>query len=71
MENEKFLKLNDGRFVYKDDYISVKTKDLIEFGYSTLTEKEVEIQVDKILAKEIDLSIIGMLCQDDLEIPKD
>lgn len=54
--------------VLKSDYIRLKTKDLVDFGYTSLTEKEVEEQVEKILAKDNDLSVIGMFCKDDLDV---
>ena len=54
--------------VLKSKYVKLKTKDLIEFGYTSLTEKEVEEQVEKILAKDSDLSVIGMFCKDDLDV---
>jgi hypothetical protein len=52
----------------KLDYISLKTKDLIEFGYSQLTEQEVFEQVEKILNGDKDLSVIGLFCEDDLDV---
>jgi len=60
------LKLSDGRIVLKSDYITAKTKDLREFGYTGLHESDVSEQVDKILKKETDLSVIGMFCEKDL-----
>lgn len=61
------LKLSNGMEISKRKYVELKTKDLIEFGYSTLTEKEVEEQVDKILNKQ-ELSVIGRFCEDDISI---
>lgn len=62
----KLLKLEDGRVVSKKDYITAKTKSLQEFGYTNLTEKEVSIQLDKILKGE-ELSVIGMFMEDDID----
>lgn len=52
------IKLSNGMSVLKSNYIKLKTKDLIEFGYTKLTEKEVAEQVEKIIKKENDLSVI-------------
>lgn len=60
------IKLSNGTKVLKSIYIKLKTKDLIEFGYSNLTENEVAEQVEKILKKENKLSVIGMFCKSDL-----
>lgn len=60
------IKLKSGITVSKSDYITLKTKDLIEFGYSNLTEEKVSIQVEKILKKDKDLSVIGLFCKDDI-----
>lgn len=59
--------LTDGRTVSKKDYIEAKTKDLIEFGYTSLTEKEVEEQVEKVLQKG-ELTIIGHFCKGDIKV---
>jgi hypothetical protein len=64
--NTKEITLSNGDKVLKSNYIRLKTKDLIEFGYSNLTEQEVSEQVDKILNKQENLSIIGMFCKDDI-----
>ncbi len=61
------IKLSNGMKVLKSNYVKLKTKDLVEFGYTSLTEKDVEIQVEKILSKDNDLSVIGMFCKDDLD----
>ena len=53
-------------FCSKMHYIEAKTKDLIEFGYTKLTEEEVEEQVNKIIAGDKDLSVIGLFCKDDI-----
>ena len=60
------MKLSNGSKVLKSNYVKLKTKDLIEFGYVKLTEKEVSDQVDKIMKGDKNLSIIGMFCKDDL-----
>jgi hypothetical protein len=62
----KEITLSNGDKVLKSNYIRLKTKDLIEFGYSNLTEQEVSEQVDKILNKQEGLSVIGMFCKDDI-----
>lgn len=63
------IKLNDGRVVSKSDYIKAKTKDLIEFGYSSLTEEVLSEQLDKILsnAPESELNVIGLFCKSDIK----
>lgn len=49
------------------DYVKAKTKDLIEFGYSTLTEHDVEVQLNLILAnRKEDLSVIGRFIEDEI-----
>lgn len=60
------LKLLNGQFVLKSNYIKLKTQDLIDFGYISLTESEVSEQVEKILKNEGGLSVIGMFCKYDL-----
>jgi hypothetical protein len=62
------VKLSNGIMVLKSNFIKLKTKDLKEFGYTSLTENEVAEQVEKILKKEDDLSVIGMLCKDDFDV---
>ncbi len=62
----KEITLSNGNKVLKSNYIRLKTKDLIEFGYSSLKESEVAEQLEKILNKEDDLSVIGMFCKDDI-----
>ncbi len=69
MPKDIAIKLSDGRTVSRKDYIRAKTKDLIEFGYSDLTEEEVEHQLTKIEGKETflnSLSVIGLFIQDDI-----
>lgn len=51
--------------VLSSDYVTAKTKDLIEFGYKELTEHEVSQQVLKVLNRDLDLSIIGRFVQSD------
>ncbi len=62
------VKLSNGMMVLKSNYIKLKTKALKEFGYTNLTENEVAEQVEKILKKEDDLSVIGMFCKDDFDV---
>lgn len=54
--------------VLLSDYIVAKTKALIEFGYSTVTEAEVEKAVRSVLKKEEQVDVIGMMCEDDIVI---
>lgn len=55
------------RHVSKSDYVTAKTKMLIEFGYTNLTEAEVETQLNNLLdGKELD--IIGMFIEKDIEL---
>lgn len=63
------IKLKDGRTVLKSDYIKARTGDLINFGYAGLTESEVECEVNKILKGDTDLTVIGMICEDDIIKP--
>lgn len=60
--------MSNGMNILKSNYVKLKTKDLIEFGYSSLTENEVSEQVDKIVKGDKDLSVIGMFCKDDLDV---
>lgn len=62
------VKLSNGDVVLKSNYIKLKRKDLVEFGYSKLTESDVSEQVEKILKGDDDLSVIGMFCKDDLDV---
>lgn len=52
------------------DYIRLKTKDLVEFGYTKLTEADVEAQVRLILggAARAKLSVIGGFIVKDLVV---
>lgn len=51
--------------VSKEKYIKAKTKDLKDFGYTNLTEKDVTDQLEKVLNKE-NLSVIGMFIEKDI-----
>ena len=66
--SEETVTLQDGRVVSKADYITAKTKDLQEYGYTTLTEDEVKVQLNKILYEDIDLSVIGLFMKDDIKL---
>lgn len=48
------------------DYVEAKTKDLIAFGYSTLTEEHVLKSVRRILNKEKMVDIIDHFIKDDI-----
>lgn len=61
------IKLANGKVVSKEAYIVAKTKDLIEFGYTDLTNKTVEEQLEKVLKGE-ELSIIGKFIEGDIEL---
>lgn len=69
--NDPTITLSNGRKVKKSQYVEAKTKDLRAFGYSNLTEEEVSKQVDKILAQDKDLDVIGMFCESDILIEED
>ena len=51
------------------DYVKAKTKDLQKFGYSTLTEADVADQLEKILLRDKNLTIIGKFMKDDIVLP--
>ena len=53
------------------DYVTVKTKDLIEFGYSTLTEESVLNSVKRILNKEKPIDIIDHFIKDDIVLEEE
>ncbi len=57
----------DGKIVTvsKQDYIKAKTGDLRNYGYETLTEEEVSMQLDRILKGE-ELNVIGMFIEKDI-----
>lgn len=52
-------------YVTTNQYVVARTKDLREFGYNTLTQKEVEDQVLKILNGE-KLNVIGMFMENEI-----
>ena len=62
---DKYITLNNGKSYLKEDYIKAKTKDLIDFGYSDLTEETVAEQLEKALKGE-SLDVIGMFIKSDL-----
>ena len=66
----EMITLKNGKTVYKKDYVRLKTKDLINFGYTSLKESEVAEQVDKILKNEQELTVIGMFIIDDFDLKK-
>jgi hypothetical protein len=51
------------------DYVSAKTKDLIEFGYSTLTEEAVTKSVRRIVNGEKATDIIDHFIKSDIILP--
>jgi len=53
------------------DYVTAKTKDLIEFGYSTLTEESVLNSVKRILNKEKPIDIIDHFIKDDIVLEEE
>lgn len=53
------------KVVNKAAYIRAKTRQLREFGYSSLTTQDVREQLDKHLAGE-ELDVIGMFLQDEV-----
>ena len=55
----------NNKTVSRADYIKAKTKTLLEFGYSTLTEDEVSKQLDNVLAGR-PLNAIGMFIEGDV-----
>ena len=62
------IKINlEGKILYvkKNAYVKVKTKDLREFGYTSLTEEDVSNQLEKVINGE-DLSVIGMFIEKDI-----
>ncbi len=61
----KTVIMSNGKVVSEDRYIKMKTADLREFGYSTLTENQVAEQLEKIRKGE-PLSIIGKFMENDL-----
>jgi len=60
------IKINDKEvLVDKEDYIVARTKDLKEFGYSSITENDVRSQLEKVFKGEV-LSVIGLFIEDDI-----
>lgn len=58
--------------VDRQAFVEAKTKQLIEFGYPSLTEKEVDGQIDALLAKKElgeGLTVIGMMMEDEIILP--
>lgn len=53
------------RTVLRKDYVRLKTKDLKEFGYSTLTETEVDTALEAALKGEAN-DVIAMFIKQDL-----
>ncbi len=68
MINNKCITLTDGRTVYAEDYIKAKTAQLKEFGYNSLNESGVREQLDKVLKKENNLTVIGHFIKDDIKV---
>ena len=65
------IKRDDGIVaVLKSDYITAKTKQLIEFGYNDLERSHVEEQVNLVLAGKANmnegLTVIGEMITDDI-----
>lgn len=52
--------------IYTNDYIIAKTKQLKEFGYSNLTEQEVENELIKIL-NEQETTVIGKFIKNEVK----
>lgn len=57
------------RYVSRTLYVEAKTKQLREFGYTTLTKKHVAEQLEKILTGDKDLSVIGRFMEDEVIVP--
>jgi hypothetical protein len=70
----QLLKLTtDGvqKVVSRTDYVSAKTKQLREFGYSDLSEKHVDEQVSAVLDGKTlgkGLTVIGMFMKDEIVV---
>ena len=54
--------------VNKADYIRLKTRVLIDFGYNTLTEREVEQSVNRVINKEKLTTVIDHFVEGDIVI---
>jgi len=52
-------------------YVKAKTKDLVEYGYSSLTEEEVIDSVWKAVNKEAPTTIIDHFVQGDIILQED
>jgi hypothetical protein len=63
--NGKTIEVNIG------DYVEAKTKDLIAFGYSTLTEESVLNSVRRILNKEKLVDVIDRFVEDDIVLEEE
>jgi len=60
---------NPAMTVSRVAYVEAKTKQLREFGYTTLTKDHVNEQVDAVLSKKEfgdGLTVIGMLMKDEI-----
>jgi hypothetical protein len=61
------------REVPRDIYVTAKTKQLVEFGYPTLTEAEVDAQIDAVLDGKTHgngLTVIGAFMKDEIVVEK-
>ena len=56
--------------VTKEDYIEAKTKQMVEFGYRSLTEDHISQQLELVLAGKMTmaegLTVIGMFIKQDV-----
>ena len=59
------ITLVNGKVVSKKDYIKLKTRDLIDFGYN-LKQSEVAEQLEKVLNND-KLNVIGMFIKADIK----
>lgn len=67
-----YLKVKiDGRVfeAVRSSYVTAKTKQLREFGYTSLTESEVNAQIDLLLTGRKP-SVIGRFMEDEIQNPK-
>lgn len=55
------------RTVARKDYVTAKTKQLREFGYEDLSEADVSEQLDKVLANDSKLTVIGIFMKDEVK----
>lgn len=73
--NEQIKVSIDGRpakAVTRKVYVEAKTKQLRAFGYTTLTEKEVDEQITALLEKKSfgdGLTVIGMFMDGEIFVP--